>query len=155
MLEANTWGVLFYASEIELEPPQQAKDMQGIHSYHFVGQLLVFLEHARVVLGELGYVGPLTVEMRLEAIRGVPWITFEDRMAFTGPASQLDDVVTFSVDATADDLANRRDALAMNILRYVFYASKLTDAVSVSSLEAYVRNGYDYNMWGTPTSLRV
>jgi Putative DNA-binding domain len=155
MLEANTWGVLFYASEIELEPPQQAKVMQGIHSYHFVGQLLVFLEHARVVLGELGYVGPLTVEMRLEAIRGVPWITFEDRMAFTGPASQLDDVVTFSVDATADDLANRRDALAMNILRYVFYASNLTDAVSVSSLEAYVRNGYDYNMWGTPTSLRV
>ncbi len=129
--------------------------MKGIHSYHFVGQLLVFLEHARLVLRELGYVGPLTVEMKLDAIRGVPWITFQQRMACTGPASQLDDTVTFSLESTADELVNRRDALAMNLLRYAFYATDLTNAVSAAALEDYVEGGYEYNFWGTPTKLLV
>jgi len=155
ILEANTWGVLFYASEIEREAAREPNDIQGIHSYHFVGQLLVFLEHARLVLDELGYVGPLTVEMKLDAIRGVPWITFEDRMAVTGPASQLDDTVTFSLESTVDELINRRDALAVNLLRYVFFATNLTDAVSAKDLEAYVRGGYSYNTWGTPTRLQI
>jgi hypothetical protein len=155
ILEANTWGVLFYASEVELEPPPQAKDVQGIHSYHFIAQLLVFLEHARLVLGELGYVGPLAVEMKLEAIRGVPWIVFEDRMAFTGPASQLDDAVTFSLESTADELIHRRDALAVNLLRYTFYATNLTDAVNRKALEKYVMGGYEYNMWSVPKALQV
>ena len=78
ILEATTWGVLFYAAEVEFEPPPQVKDVQGIHSLHFVGQLLVFLEHARRVLSALNYAGPLALELRLEAIRGVPWITFQD-----------------------------------------------------------------------------
>jgi hypothetical protein len=155
ILEATTWGMLFYASEIELEPPQEAKDMKGIHSYHFVGQLLVFLEHARLVLRELGYLGPLTVEMKLDAIRGVPWITFEDRMAYTGPASQLDDTVTLSLESTTDDLINRRDALAMNLLRYAFYATNLTNAVGANALEEYVAGGYEYNFWGKPTKLQA
>lgn len=155
ILEANTWGVLFYASEVEFEPPPQAKDVQGIHSFHFVGQLLVFLEHARLVLSALGYAGPLGVELRLEAIRGVPWITFQDRMAFTGPASQLDDTATFSVESTADELIHRRDALAMTLLRYTFYATNLTDAVSDGSLKAYVVGGYEYNTWGTPSKLQL
>jgi hypothetical protein len=155
IIEANTWGVLFYASEVEFEPPPQAKDVQGIHSFHFVGQLLVFLEHARLVLTALGYAGPLAVELRLEAIRGVPWITFQDQMAFTGPASHLDDTATLSVESTAEELIHRRDALAMSLLRYTFYATNLTDAVSDGGLKAYVVSGYEYNSWGTPSKLQV
>ena len=43
----------------------------------------------------------------------------------------------------------------MNLLRYVFYATNLTDAVSVPELERYVRRGYYYNGWGEPAALRV
>lgn len=156
ILEANTWGMLYYATEVERDGPRQSeKELDGIHSYHFSGQLLVFLEHAGRVLVQLGYAGPLAIEMKLEGIRGVPWIVFDDQMAFTGPASQLDDTATFSIETTTDELAEARDTVAMNLLRYVFYATNLTDAVSVPELERYVGRGYYYNGWGEPTALRV
>jgi hypothetical protein len=63
ILEANTWGMLYYATEVEREGPKQSeKELDGIHSYHFPGQLLVFLEHAGRLLPELGYVGPFTIQ---------------------------------------------------------------------------------------------
>lgn len=156
ILEANTWGMLYYATEIEQQAQERSvQELGGIHSYQFVGQLLVFLEHAGRVLRGLGYVGPLAIEMKLDGIRNVPWITFDDRMAHTGPASQLDDTATFSVETTTDELTKARDTVAMNILRYVFYATNLTDAVGAAELEAYVKAGYYYNVWGTPTNLRT
>ena len=106
------------------------------------------------MIREFRYSGPLAVEMKLDAIRGVPWITFEDRMAVAGPASQLDNTATFSLESTTDELIDRRDALAMNLLRFTFYATNLTDAVA-SGLEAYVMGGYEYNTWETPTRLLV
>ena len=156
ILEANTWGMLYYATEVEREGPKQSeKELDGIHSYHFPGQLLVFLEHAGRLLSELGYVGPLTIEMKLDGIRGVPWIVFDGQIAYTGPASQLDDTATFSIETTTDELTKARDTVAMNLLRYVFYATNLTDAVSAASLETYVKGGYYYNGWNEPNTLRV
>jgi hypothetical protein len=38
--------MLYYATEIELND----EHIEGIHLYHFIGQLLVFLEHAGCVL---------------------------------------------------------------------------------------------------------
>ena len=70
ILESNTWGMQFYATEIERKHEQY----DGIHVYHFVGQLLVFFEHAGLVLREIGYSGPLKVDVRLEELRGKPWI---------------------------------------------------------------------------------
>ena len=89
ILEANVWGMLFYASEIELhDPPRYV----GIHVYHFAGQLEIFLRHAANVLQAMGYSGPLGVELRLKGIRNAPLVyagQFNDIQ--TGPMSVLGD----------------------------------------------------------------
>jgi hypothetical protein len=154
ILEANTWGMLFYATEVEFQPRPHALDEPGIHSLHFAGSLLAFLQHAGVILREIGYVGPLGLEMKLDAIRGVPWLMFDGAWSSTGPASQLDDSAAFSIETTTDELTSARDALAISLLRLVFYATGMTAAVDKAGLEHYLKGGYKYNMWD-PTHLRV
>jgi hypothetical protein len=127
----------------------------GIHVFHFVGQLLVFLEHAGMILTGLGYNGPLHVVMRMRAIRGVPWIYFQSGFPEMGPASILDNEVEFSLDTTAPELTARRDAVAMDLLRLVFFATNWAKATASAKLEAFVKGGYKYNSWGEPSSLRV
>jgi hypothetical protein len=45
LLEATVWGHLTYSSEVEIEI--QPGGPVGIHLNHFLGELLVFLEHSR------------------------------------------------------------------------------------------------------------
>ena len=63
--------------------------------------------------------------MKLAGIRGVPWIVFDGQSAYTGPASQLDDMAIFSIETTTDDLTKARNRVAMDLLQYVFYATNL------------------------------
>jgi hypothetical protein len=88
ILEVNTWGMCYYATEVELS----RQEYEGNHVYHFLGQLLVFLKHAGVMLKDLGYQGPLAVDVKLEGFRGVPWIYVAEFNSPTkGPTSELDD----------------------------------------------------------------
>ncbi len=153
IFEANIWGLLFYASEIEHHRPNYS----GIHLNHFLGQLLVFLEHARMLLQDIGYVGPLLVELRLESMRGVPWIFFDDAdVATSGPASELDDEVLIETLSSREELERTPDKLAMNLLRYIFFAMNWADeADTEEKLERLIRVGYTYNSWPKPTKLRV
>jgi hypothetical protein len=152
LLEATTWGSLFYATEIELE----RKDAYlGIHVFHFVGQLLVFLEHAGRVLTGLGYGGPLHIVMRMRAIRGVPWIYFQDGFPVTGPASMLDDRVEFSWSSTEPELTDKRDAVAIELLRVVLFSTNWPSSTEQVTLQAYIRGGYKYNSWGEAGKLRL
>ncbi len=152
LLEANTWGMLYYATEIELEHNEPTT---GIHVYHFVGQLLVFLEHARLILGGLGYTGPLTLHMRMKSMRNVPWLyTSSGNTIQTGPASPLDDGAEVSLDATTEDLQQARDSLLKDLMRAAFYATNWVAAVTQERLDHYVDGGYRYNFWNTSRSGR-
>jgi hypothetical protein len=152
ILEANVWGMVYYATEIE----RTSKGLDGIHLNHFLGQTLVFLSHASATLGEIGYSGPLTIEMRLEGLCGTPWLYFDVDRPAKGPSSELDDDVAFAIEATGDMLAKKRDSVAMDLLRYVFFATNWTDmADSPEKLERLVRSAYGYNMWKEPAKLLV
>jgi hypothetical protein len=153
MLEANVWGLLFYASEIE----QKRENYSGVHLNHFLGQLLVFIEHACLMLREIAYVGPLIIEMRLESMCGVPWVYFYQGVApRTGPASELDDEASFSIATTSETLGEKPDRIAMDLIRYVFFAMNWVDAAdSDEKLEDLVKSGYLYNRRRAPEKLRV
>lgn len=152
ILEANIWGLLFYATEIE----RQEKTYSGIHLYHFLGQLLVFMEHSRMVTHELGYTGPLLLQMKMEAMCGIPWIYSEGgNTIVTGPASYLDDEVSLTIHTISEELDQRPDKIALDILRYVFFAMNWPDvADNDQELERLVKAGYHYNMWQVPMQLR-
>jgi hypothetical protein len=154
LLEANVWGLLSYATEIDGEVKEGST---GIHVNRFLGQVIVFLKHAQGMASRLGYVGPLTIEMRLEAICGTQWIYFESpNEPEKGPISELDDDVSFSLAATTDDLANRIDGIARDLLRLIFFAMNWPDqAESDAKLIETIKQGYKYNGWSVPATLEL
>lgn len=144
--------MMFYATEIELKAKEE---YQGIHAYHFAGQLLVFFDHARTTLESLGYSGPLYVEMKFQSLRGVPWIYADFGSMTTGPASLLDDEFSFSLDATLEGLKSRPDALMLDIVRNVVYATNWPDAADDYAVYELVRMGHYYNTGSKPEILQV
>ena len=144
MLEANTWGLLFYANEIEERNPHY----QGIQLYQFVGDLLVFLEHAKTMYNELKYKGGLFVLLTLNNILDVPWIYPEYDFANTGPSSKLDDSVTFSLQATTDIMEQGTIPLVKEILQLIFYSTNWDDlANDPQMLHNIIIKGYELNAW--------
>ena len=151
ILEANVWGMAFYASEIE----RVEDSYSGIHLYSFLGNLLVFLRHAREIAERVGLAGPLLIQMRLEGIRGVPWIYAENNLPFQGPNSLLDNDVLFSLSTSAEDLQTRTDTVAIQILDQVFFAMNWADLVGDrEKLRQLIRDGYRYNLWNAPQELQ-
>ena len=91
----------------------------------------------------------------VEAIRAVPWVSFEHTRPYAGPSSPLDDSVAFTVSTSDEELVRRRDGIAMDLLAYVFFAMNWPAmAQSRQGLAIMVRTGNAYNLWCTPNALR-
>jgi hypothetical protein len=147
--EANIWGLAYYAAPIG----EQDEAYTGIHTNEFIGLLLAFLHHARLLMDRLQYAGPLHVELLMRGIRNVPWIAFPRGFAETGPHSEFDDTVTFTIDTSADKLGDDCDRLASDLLQYVFLAINWPGvADNAEKLTALVDAGYQYNHWKTRQS---
>jgi len=162
IIEANIWGLVYYGTELEIEiGAKQTMGLQqdsitGIHLYRFIGYLLVFAEHAKQVIARCGYQGPLTVNVAINGILGIPWLYSDDGFGiFRGPSSELDDGFSFAVPATTDTLKQQRDALVGDVLQQILFGMNLADRAGASSLEKLLRSGYEYNSWGKPTKLQI
>jgi hypothetical protein len=146
ILEANVWGMLFYATEIQ----EEIRGRQAIHPFQFVGYVLLFVKHAARMLPKIGYSGALVVDMTLQSIGGVPWTS----SGGSGPSSQLDDEASFGIETTSDVLAENPDRIAMDLLRYSFFATNWPDAVHTQQrLQNLVLEGYRFNFWPLPPAL--
>jgi hypothetical protein len=148
-VEANVWGQLFYACEIEHLTGEDGRQVSGIHLYAFLGHLLVFLEHARVIYRKIGYTGPLLVRTQLKSVRGKPFIYFPyGNTPEIGPASRIDDDISLDYELPASRLDAERDAVAGDLLRVLFFSlnwpQQAADPSLVSDLIA--KAGY-YNSW--------
>jgi hypothetical protein len=144
--EGNIWGLAYYTAPIG----ERRSEYTGIHTNEFIGHLLVFLHHACVLVQRVRYTGPLHVELLMDGARNVPWIAFPHGFAETGPNSEFDNTVTFTVDTTTDELQNECDRLASDLLQYVFFAINWPGvADNAEKLAALVGVGYEYNYWRT------
>jgi Schlafen, AlbA_2 len=145
VLEATVWGSLFYAAKLDENP----RGDRGIHLGRLVGYILVFLRHAASILRDTGFTGPLFVALTLKSIRGVPSLWFLYGSApINGPTSELDDEASFSIEASREDLDEHFDRVAMDLLRYVFFAINLPESAdSPEQLRVQLASGYKYNLW--------
>jgi len=142
--EANTWGLAYYTAPIG----ERRAEYTGIHANEFIGLLLVFMHHASLLVQRVGYTGPLHVELLMDGIRNVPWISFPHGFAETGPSSELDNTVTFNVDTTSDEIQSECDGLAGELLQLVFFAINWPRVADNSEkLANLVKAGYQYNNW--------
>ncbi len=163
MLEANIWGLLFYGAELEVEiGPRQTGGLHtvsitGIHLYRVIGYLLVFAEHAKRMMLQFGYEGPLMVYVALDGILGIPWLYSQDGMGlYRGPSSELDEGFSFSLPATTDSLSKARDGLVRSLLQPILFGMNWADYASdAAQMDQLLRNGYHYNFWGNGSSLQL
>lgn len=157
MVEANIWGMLFYGTELDIEINLKSTSMSGIHLYGLVGYLLVFAEHANQMTSHFGRESPLSFDVTLSGVLGVPWLYSQDIGGIhEGPKSPLDDEFSFSLPTTTEELRKRPDALVMSMLQYILFAMNWSDFVNKPGrLESLLRSGYKYNSWGEPKALRL
>jgi hypothetical protein len=150
MVEANVWGMIFYCSKIA-DKHGGSDPIYGIHLYQFVGTTLLFIRHADTILHELGYVGPIHVQVGLRFLRDVPWLygrpdtsgIFVNKME-----SQLDDELEFALATTVEDLREKLDEIVRKVLSYVFFAVNWPDLIDTDAkLQDLIRMGYRYNSW--------
>jgi len=79
MVEANIWGMLFYGTDLDTEINLKSTSISSIHLYRLVGHLLVFTEHANQMTSRFGRESPLSFDVTLSGILGVPWLYFARR----------------------------------------------------------------------------
>jgi len=145
LLEVSTWGHLFYAVELEcLENNRRA-----IHLNFTTGHLLLFLEHAARCLERLGFDGTVSIIVKLERIRGIPFVTYPNNTVRFGPASRFDDEVEFELTATLETLVNGRHRIVRRILATIFFASNWPDlGADEPALDQVLDAGQGYNNFG-------
>lgn len=144
ILEANVWGLLFYGTQIEDDT--QAKG--GIHLYHLVGCVLLFLRHAAGMLRVLGCVGPLLVEAQLKSVLGLPWLFAPSGFVQSKKGSELDDDVSLSIETTSEALQENSDRIAGDLLQQIGFSLNWPEiADTPERLQVLVKSGYRYNAW--------
>lgn len=148
-LEANVWGMVFYAAKLNEE--EHPSNLIGVHLYEFVGHLLVFLRHAIDLFRLTGLVGLILIEASLQSIRDRKWIYAHQPIpgtliGTTRPPSGLDDELALSVPTTVENLRENPNGVAMDILRSIFFSLDWGDIVdSQAKLETLIQQGHHFN----------
>jgi hypothetical protein len=147
IFEINVWGMLFYGAELKSD----YGETPSIHLYQFVGYVLAFTRHAGEALRAMGYSGPILIDVALDSIREVPWLWNSGLGPFSRPGSELDDEFALSSPTTSDDLSQKSDDIAKDIVRHVLFSANFPELVSTpQKLESLIRTGYEYNGWPVP-----
>lgn len=150
LLEITVWGHLFYAVELEdvHHDEKGVEQVRGIHSNALAGYLLVFLEHASSVLKELGYDGPLILNVQMVRIRGVPFLSFQYSEPNEVGTAPFDDTLSFEVGTSSTALAADRDRVVGEIAKTIFLALNWSaPALGPNSVKQIIAKGKEYNFW--------
>ncbi len=119
----------------------------GVVSQHFI-------KHAAKMLAAFGYSGSICIQTALASIRSAQWFQFPANLPFTRLGSGLDDDVEFSITVTSEELRDRIDGVAIDVLRNVFFSVNWSDLIDTKAkAEELVRNGYSFNLWQPPKNL--
>jgi hypothetical protein len=157
LFEITVWGSIFYGVELETDHGRGNTQLQGIHTYQVVGYVLLFVHHAAKMLKAVGCSGPLLIEVALGSILDLPWLeALYTTLVRSNARSVLDDDLGFSIRTTVEELNRRPDGIAIEIVRRVFLSVNWPRLVeNPQDSERLIRSGYNYNSWGSPTSLRT
>jgi hypothetical protein len=149
-LEANIWGMVFYAERLDEEI--HPGNLTGIHLYEFVGHLLILLRHANDLFRLTGLVGPILIEASLQSIRDRKWVYAYQPIpgiapvGATRPPSGLDDEFVLSVPTTVEELRENPDGVAMEIVRSIFFSLDWGGLVDTEAkLKTLIQQGHRFN----------
>ncbi len=143
-MEASIWGQLYYAAEVE-----EFRDSGNVvHLHSLLGQLLVYLEHARVFYKNTGFNGTLHFVVRLQDVLRRPLYSRQVPFRQDPPASLFDDVVEFSAEFTSQILESARDSIASQLTGTILFALNWPSAATdENTIEKFIADAYEFNGW--------
>ena len=150
LVEANVWGQFTYSCEIEYLIGGEGLDNAGIHLNAFLGHILVFLEHARTIYHKIGYNGSLLLRTLLKRVQGKHFLHFPDgNSPVPGPASRIDDEISFDISISAGKLNEQRNEVAGELLKTLFFSLNWPEqGADSSAIMALLDAAAAYNSWG-------
>jgi Putative DNA-binding domain len=153
IFEANVWGLLFYATSIARKHEDQSF---GIRLAEFAGFISLFIEHAGKMLRALSCTGSVLIETKLTDMRDVPWLNPQEEGWLSARAgSVLDNEVEFPINTTAEELVEKPDRAAMEVIQSVLFAANSPTTLDSKNLEAIIRIGRVHNLWPQLDKLRT
>lgn len=149
LAEANVWGQLTYSCEIEDLIGQKGHEISGFHLNAFLGNILVFLEHARTIYRTVGYNGSLLLRTLLKRVQGKPFIYFPRiNYPMPGPASRIDDEIAFDICCSAMKLNEQRNEVAGDLLKTLFFSLNWPQqGADSSAVTGLLDEAETYNSW--------
>jgi schlafen family protein len=140
ILEASTWGHLYYATEIE----RVEANAHSIHLNSLLGHILIFAVHASTFFRHFGFNGILDVRLRLTGMRGVHFDTHQ-ATTYDPVLSRFDDVIDFSLTLPAEQLFEQPRDLVGDVYRLLFFAVNWPDATGADGVQKLLARADDYN----------
>lgn len=148
LLEANTWGQVFYAMEVErvekMGVEEVEKEEHFIHLYSFLGHLQLYLQHAARFFRHFGFNGVLQLRVRMTGLRGVRF-RFEAMPDYRKIASRFDDQVDVSLEVPTWEFLEDHLGSAKRLYRLIFFAVNWPETTDDASLQRLVQWGNEYN----------
>jgi hypothetical protein len=142
--ELNVWGLVYYGLQLETKHYHT----EGIHTFEIAGTTLLYLRHAAEMYEQLGYSGPLLLQLNLNSILDVPLIYTIYGFTETGSRSPLDSELGLSIETTTQNLAENFESVAKDLYQNVYFALNWPKLVETDrDRENVLDRAYEYNTW--------
>lgn len=148
-VELNGWGQVSYFFEIEYLLNKESSKVPSIHLNALLGHILVSLAHSGKFYRNLGFNGSLLLRTLMMRVRGKAFTHYpHGNVAFTGPASRIDDEITIDISIPATRLIEHRNGVAADLFKLLFFSLNWAGAASDEAAVADLLNGAaKFNHW--------
>jgi hypothetical protein len=101
--------------------------------------------------GSAGNAREFSLKSRIGEVRPFLYYSFGNFVE-KSPSSQLDDHINFSLSVPSSTLQTKRDTVATDILRILFFATNWPERVGQEAdINALLDDGYKFNFWPSRT----
>ena len=142
--ELNLWGLAYYGLQLETKH----YNSEGVLTFELAGTILLYLTHASKMYAQLGYSGPLLLNVSLSSILGVALIHAMHGYDAVGGSSPLDNKLDLPIETTSQRLLENAEGVAKDVYQNVYFALNWPKLVETERDRENVLNyAYDYNNW--------
>jgi hypothetical protein len=146
--ELNVWGLAYYGLQLKIEH----HDAEGILTFELAGLILLYLRHAAQMYQQLGYSGPVLLNVSLNSILDVPLVHAMQGYTQAGSLSPLDSDLELSIETTSQLLAENTDGVAKDLYQSIFFAVNWPKLVETpEDREKVLKKAYEFNNWKKPS----
>jgi hypothetical protein len=145
--ELNVWGLAYYGLHLQTK----YHDAEGILTFELAGTILLYLRHATQMYQQLGYSGPVLLDMNLGSILDVPLVHALYGFTQAGSSSPLDNDLELSIETTTQLLAENTEGIAKDLYQSIYFAVNWPKLVETAQdRDNVLKRAFEFNNWKKP-----